>query len=374
MTEMQLSEYNQKYDHTNNFDFPNNPYSVLPSNATKKEILAIPYQSVLPFIDNSAVTPIKLIVAGTFTGASRDTYMRSFSQKFYSKNLKRFWVSDTKFLYCFGSDLRGPSLIGRRNNFNDYVAIFLSPIPFWYSGTESTYSVTTVGATAITLNDATANSTGAFANTGTAPAHITHIAVERTSGTITGFNFGDKSVTSAPAVAGDNIINWTGTSVGANEILHFFLIHHVKKKGDKWYYFKTGGSSGATIAYGTAESGTATTLTDSTPTWTVNTFANWIIYIKSGTGAGQIRRVISNTANVITVKNAWDTNPSSDSVFSIGNDAVTYGTRDFSGDDLEDGPRVIAGETDQDFSAQITGTSTPQGTIRVYWRAADYVK
>lgn len=83
----------------------------------------------------------------------------------------------------------------------------------------------------------------------------------------------------------------------------------------------------------TATAGAATTLTDSTKTWPVNGWANSQVRIISGTGAGQIRSIASNTANVLTVSAAWTVNPDATSVYRIegngnyiyllGNNAVT---------------------------------------------------
>lgn len=53
---------------------------------------------------------------------------------------------------------------------------------------------------------------------------------------------------------------------------------------------------------GTATGGTATTLTDSTSSWTVNALTDRIIYISSGTGVGASAVILSNTATVITVE------------------------------------------------------------------------
>jgi len=45
--------------------------------------------------------------------------------------------------------------------------------------------------------------------------------------------------------------------------------------------------------------------------------------------------------------------------FKDSADTVTSGTRDLTGDDLEDGPRVTGSTTDQKFSVKTIGTSTP---------------
>jgi hypothetical protein len=66
------------------------------------------------------------------------------------------------------------------------------------------------------------------------------------------------------------------------------------------------------VEYGTASaSGTGATLTDTTRSWEVNGFARKMIQIVSGTGAGQYRYVVSNTATVITVDAAWTTDATS---------------------------------------------------------------
>jgi hypothetical protein len=51
---------------------------------------------------------------------------------------------------------------------------------------------------------------------------------------------------------------------------------------------------------GVATAGSASTLTDSGKAWTVNGLAGKLLQIVSGPGAGQMRRVQSNTATVIT--------------------------------------------------------------------------
>lgn len=71
---------------------------------------------------------------------------------------------------------------------------------------------------------------------------------------------------------------------------------------------------------GTATSGAATTLTDSTKAWTVNQWANYAVRIVSGTGAGQIRPIASNTATALTIVGSWATNPDSTSVYVVQGD------------------------------------------------------
>ena len=79
------------------------------------------------------------------------------------------------------------------------------------------------------------------------------------------------------------------------------------------------------FATGTATAGGASTLTNSGKNWTVNSWNNSQIRIVSGTGAGQIRTIASNTATVITTSAAWTTQPDATSVYEIsGNDDFIY--------------------------------------------------
>lgn len=79
------------------------------------------------------------------------------------------------------------------------------------------------------------------------------------------------------------------------------------------------------FATGTATAGTSTTISNSAKTWTTNQWTNYQIRISSGTGAGQIRTVSSNTGTQITVSAAWTTTPDATSVYSIeGNDDFVY--------------------------------------------------
>lgn len=71
------------------------------------------------------------------------------------------------------------------------------------------------------------------------------------------------------------------------------------------------------VAAGTATGGTATTLTGSgfSTAW-----ADRIIYLTGGTGAGQSRPIRSSTTGVITVTDAWDVTPDATTTFKISYD------------------------------------------------------
>lgn len=70
-------------------------------------------------------------------------------------------------------------------------------------------------------------------------------------------------------------------------------------------------------ATGTATSGTAASLYDTAKSWTANAHAGRWLYISAGTGAGQSRLILSNTATQIIVAEAWDVNPAAGSAYSI---------------------------------------------------------
>jgi hypothetical protein len=74
---------------------------------------------------------------------------------------------------------------------------------------------------------------------------------------------------------------------------------------------------GGAIATGTATSGGSKSLTNSALNLATDTYANFQIRIVGGTGRGQTRTILYNTESSIYVTRAWDTNPSSDSVYQI---------------------------------------------------------
>jgi len=57
---------------------------------------------------------------------------------------------------------------------------------------------------------------------------------------------------------------------------------------------------------GSVTSFTTTTLTDSNKDWEVNQWSGYIVYIYSGTGTGQLREILSNTENTLTINKDWD--------------------------------------------------------------------
>lgn len=85
------------------------------------------------------------------------------------------------------------------------------------------------------------------------------------------------------------------------------------------------------IASGLATSGSATTLVNSAKAWTVNQWTNFQLRIVSGTGAGQIRTIVSNTATTLTIgtgatldaTSVYEIEPCEDFIYLAGNNAVT---------------------------------------------------
>lgn len=87
------------------------------------------------------------------------------------------------------------------------------------------------------------------------------------------------------------------------------------------------GNDFVSFATGTATSATANTLSNSAKNWATNQWTNSQVRITSGTGAGQIRTISSNTGTQLTVSANWTTTPDATSGYSIeGNDDYLYVT------------------------------------------------
>lgn len=76
---------------------------------------------------------------------------------------------------------------------------------------------------------------------------------------------------------------------------------------------------------GKATAATFTTLSDSGRSWTVNQWTNFAVRILAGTGAGQVRTILSNTSTVLTLASPWNITPDTTSVYTIqGNSETMY--------------------------------------------------
>lgn len=123
---------------------------------------------------------------------------------------------------------------------------------------------------------------------------------------------------------GGNTATKGGSSVTIDSATKEFrwVVHTLKPSGDSnildKFRFIVLFSSTADDT-GTAESGTSTTLTDTNKAWTTNAFANKVLRTTGGTGSGQIRQILSNTATVLTIDSSdtFDTNPAADTVYEI---------------------------------------------------------
>lgn len=114
------------------------------------------------------------------------------------------------------------------------------------------------------------------------------------------------------------------------------------------------GSSGT--RRGTVTSSTNNTLTDTTANFYTTASGLQGVWVKiiSGTGKGQVRRIISNTSDTLTVDSDWDTNPDTTSIYAIGYIKSYYKTKwlDFGTlrDKLIRRLRVIFKSTSSDYS------------------------
>jgi len=124
-----------------------------------------------------------------------------------------------------------------------------------------------------------------------------------------------------------------------------YLLEYYDIAADVWYVRNPGSTTSPVTGAGTDATiintgeiaviygrGTATgtqsstTLQDTTQSWTVNALsaASYKVRIFSGTGLGQVRTILSNTSNTITVSSAWTTTPDSTSLYLI--DTLDSGT------------------------------------------------
>lgn len=83
---------------------------------------------------------------------------------------------------------------------------------------------------------------------------------------------------------------------------------------------RTGEAAGVFVTGKTASSATARTLVDSGETNEVDRWANHQIRITAGTGIGQRRRIVGNTADTFYVNRKWDVNPDATSQYEIYGD------------------------------------------------------
>jgi hypothetical protein len=222
------------------FSFPNNPKILDSLMASQREIKELPFSKIHYLIDRGGLKAKSIILNGYFHGSSKDTDFETLSKMIYAldatnSGLLRFYMTDTKFIFCFGSSLK-KTWTGGRINFTDYVANLITPLPFVYSDTGKYETWTITSTSAVTMNSSNDNgaSAGAFDNDGTAPAHILLWTItNNTANTVTKVEIGDAAA-SGGAVQG-NKITWNG-SLASGQVLKIYMFKMVNYIFKKLYY------------------------------------------------------------------------------------------------------------------------------------------
>lgn len=111
----------------------------------------------------------------------------------------------------------------------------------------------------------------------------------------------------------------TGTYIKDN-----FQKYFLTSQSDGFLFEAEKGRYDGAAVNSTVTSATPTTLTDTTQTWVVDTYAQLWCVIRSGTGAGQYGLIISNTVDTLTFLTSFDIELDSSSEYSIGGIAWLY--------------------------------------------------
>jgi hypothetical protein len=143
-----------------------------------------------------------------------------------------------------------------------------------------------------------------------------------------------------------SFIEFDASVVGAKATPTGFVVRNTRSRSSLPV---VGYTSYAALVSGTATAGAAATLTDSGKAWTVNEQAGRLVRITAGTGSGQTRTIISNTATVLTVAAPWVVNPDATSVYSIW--------YSFANTNLDTGTATAGGATTLTDSAKAWVTS-----------------
>ena len=77
---------------------------------------------------------------------------------------------------------------------------------------------------------------------------------------------------------------------------------------------------------GTASAATTTSLTDASKAWTTNVFSGYSVFITGGTGVGQYRTVLTNTATQLDLSPDWTAVPDASSTYKIVDPPVDRGS------------------------------------------------
>lgn len=101
-------------------------------------------------------------------------------------------------------------------------------------------------------------------------------------------------------------------------------------------------SQSAVLQSGTATAGSTTAVTDSSKAFTVNGLKGYVIHITGGTGAGQVRSIVYNTATVITVGNPFTVAPDATSTYRVFDGNSIDGTHESTGGHTREAAAVKA--------------------------------
>lgn len=219
MAEMKIGEVGEDYSSAS-FTFPDNPETVdIPANPNKK-FNPLPMGKRHVASDYGGTEPKSIVLTGQFRGNNRRDQYNNLAEHLNEAQLKKYFVSDTKFYYVLGQRIK-ETLEGKRTTFVPYVAALWTPIPYAFSDTLQTFTQSLSTTSATTLNSSTG--TGSFDNNGNAPTWVT-LKVENTgSSDITQVEFGDNSVDGS-SVDGSHTMTWQGTLAPGDE-----LVIHVLK-------------------------------------------------------------------------------------------------------------------------------------------------
>jgi DNA-binding beta-propeller fold protein YncE len=156
-------------------------------------------------------------------------------------------------------------------------------------------------------------------------------------------NNGNNSVlafNNASNINGETIPDRTifGGQTGISDPVGIFVDNYVRASGTS-----TGGNG-------------ITTLRDTTQSFTVNLFANFLVVITGGTGQGQVRTIASNTATQLTVSPTWNTTPNNTSTYQIRPDFLYVANNSTNSILGFNSASTLSGNTAPDRT--ITGAST----------------
>lgn len=118
--------------------------------------------------------------------------------------------------------------------------------------------------------------------------------------------------------AGYEVYIWTGAGVGqiaqitSNTTTVLTLSAPLAVSPDSTSYFSIIGYDA-----GTFTSTEGRVVVDTNKTWTVNQWSNYAIRILAGTGAGQLRTIMSNGTNSIVIYDTWNIQPDNTSIYCI---------------------------------------------------------